>query len=215
MPTPKLTIQEPYAGLPRQPVCLRLAYLVSGLPDIQFLTLLGDRTPDGYQMLTAYEYQPPHEPREVRFDFFAHVLARVKGSDALEPSTFLQLLPQNFFVWSNELAGAFSEVCRDWHGFEEAQEAGLKLIWNPALFGVEEPIDECSEFTELVQDARPSKREIGKQNTTERHAAWQARYQALKSLHPGKSDTWIAEQIARRPEGEGRSSETIRRNMKG
>lgn len=58
------------------------------------------------------------------------------------------------------------------------------------------------------------KREVRKEETRARHEAWRREYRAMKSDHPGKSDSWIAQKIAKGPHGGGYTAETIRKNMK-
>jgi len=43
---------------------------------------------------------------------------------------------------------------------------------------------------------------------------WQEQYKKLKRAHSKKSDTWIAYQISKMDIGKGKSSDTIRKNMK-
>ena len=58
------------------------------------------------------------------------------------------------------------------------------------------------------------RREVGKQDTLARHKSWQKAYRKLKRTHPGKSDNWYSKKIAKMDISQGRSSETIRKNMK-
>jgi hypothetical protein len=58
------------------------------------------------------------------------------------------------------------------------------------------------------------KRENRKLSTQARNERWRKEYRVLSKTHPGQSDKWISNQIANRPMGEGKSSETIRKNMK-
>jgi len=58
------------------------------------------------------------------------------------------------------------------------------------------------------------RREARKLDTQARHKDLQRAYRELKRKHPEQSDNWCALQIARKPIGQGFSSETIRKNMK-
>jgi len=60
----------------------------------------------------------------------------------------------------------------------------------------------------------PSRVEIRKRETRRLHARWQTSYREFKKRHPTKSDSWIAQEIAKKPEAQGRNPETIRKNMK-
>lgn len=58
------------------------------------------------------------------------------------------------------------------------------------------------------------KREARKLETNKLHSAWKKEYRKLKRDHPDKPDTWYAQKIFKLPIAHGRSSETIRKNMK-
>ena len=59
-----------------------------------------------------------------------------------------------------------------------------------------------------------ARREARKLDTKAMHEGWQKDYRRLKKERPGRPDTWYARQISKSPAGEGRSPETIRKNMK-
>ncbi len=58
------------------------------------------------------------------------------------------------------------------------------------------------------------KREARKQATQAMYQDWKDAYLASLKKHPKKSDTWHSQQIAKLPIAQGKSSETIRKNMK-
>jgi hypothetical protein len=64
-----------------------------------------------------------------------------------------------------------------------------------------------SEIIHVVREAR-------KKKTLAMHRAWGTEYRKLTKRRPGKSDVWYSEQIASTKVGNGRSAETIRKNMK-
>ncbi len=59
-----------------------------------------------------------------------------------------------------------------------------------------------------------AKREARKLETNARNERWRKEYRKRKKDNPDKSDAWCAIQISRLDIAEGRSSETIRKNMK-
>jgi hypothetical protein len=65
LPVPTLRIEEEALGLPRQPVPLRLACLVTGLTCADFGYLLAEIQAGGQPYLSAYEYRPDDAPRLV------------------------------------------------------------------------------------------------------------------------------------------------------
>lgn len=72
--------------------------------------------------------------------------------------------------------------------------------------------------TSNTSDARytPSnaRREARKLDTKARNDSWQKEYRKRKREHPEKSDSWCALQISRMGIADGKSVETIRKNMK-
>ena len=216
MPVPSLSIEFPDEGLPRQPIPLRFAHLVTGLPVSEFLFLLAKRQEGRYEYLTGYEYVAGAEPREVRAAVYAEILEATTNEESAQE--LLKRLPSNHFVWSDELAAAFSQFIFDHPGMETAQAQGMGLSWNPALLGLDALVEECPDLSPLISGATPvtelSQRELRKRETTALHERWQTAYDELKEQHPLKPDSWIAEKISRQPVAAGRSSETIRRNLK-
>lgn len=59
-----------------------------------------------------------------------------------------------------------------------------------------------------------AKREARKLDTQALHESWQKEYRALKRKYPNKSDSWYSRKIAKMDIANGRSDETIRKNMK-
>jgi hypothetical protein len=59
-----------------------------------------------------------------------------------------------------------------------------------------------------------TRREACKLKTKALHESWQKEYLALKKRRPEMSDVWYSQQIAKMKIGQGRNSETIRKNMK-
>ena len=59
-----------------------------------------------------------------------------------------------------------------------------------------------------------AKREARKLDTQARNERWRKEYRKLRKEHPDKSDSWRALQISKTSLGGGKSSETIRKNMK-
>lgn len=144
MPIPPIRIDDPQSrGLPRQAVPLRLAYLITGLSFDNFLFLLADRQEGLYEYLTGYEYAAGSEPREVRRERYKRIeKEQARLPDATE-ADLVALLPRDHFVWSDELADAFSRFVRDCPGYEEAQRQGMGLSWTPALREFRALIEDC------------------------------------------------------------------------
>jgi hypothetical protein len=107
VPIPTLKIEDPDLGLPRQPVPLRYAYLVVGLPFRHFLGLLAVRHFDRYELLTAYEFRATAPPGKVPREFYEQ-LATNAPLDEPEGKSVARL-PPDHFAWSDELARALPD----------------------------------------------------------------------------------------------------------
>lgn len=58
-----------------------------------------------------------------------------------------------------------------------------------------------------------ARREIGKHDTQVMYESWRKAYRVLKRKHPGKSDVWYSQQIAKTHNPLGRDASTIKKHM--
>ena len=216
MPLPVLTFDDPVHGLPRQPVPLRFAYLVTSLSFREFRFLVTRLANDGAPYLRAHELGADRQVRTVEPADYEETLPRDTAKARLS-ATLIATLPHNHFIWSDDLLKALNKAVVDATGEPDARTLD-EPNWSPALHGMDDLLAECIDLSALTSDAtatsEPSQREKGKQKTAARHKAWQDACLELEQEHPDKSLSWIAQKIARSPMGEGRSVETIRKNMK-
>jgi hypothetical protein len=91
-------------------------------------------------------------------------------------------------------------------------------------FGAEGYSVDCEAIRQLVDaattgDSRytPSnaRRVARKLDTQAMYESWQKECRALKNRHPGKSDVWYSQRIAKMEIAKDRSAETIRKHMRG
>ena len=82
---------------------------------------------------------------------------------------------------------------------------------------------DCEKVKQLVDMATTSdprhtptntRREARKLKTQSRYKSWRKAYLALKKQHPGMSDKWYSQRIAKIDIAKGKSAETIRKHMK-
>ena len=57
------------------------------------------------------------------------------------------------------------------------------------------------------------KREARKMDTRAMYATWQKAFQTLRKKHPGRSNVWYSQQIAKTDTGQGRDASTIKKHM--
>ncbi len=73
---------------------------------------------------------------------------------------------------------------------------------------------EAKQSARKVYTRNNDKQMSNKVKTQAKYSAWQKKAIELQKKHPNKPKTWIAAQIAKLPISEGRSADTIRKNMK-
>ncbi|PMN12905.1 hypothetical protein BCT39_08960 [Vibrio lentus] len=73
---------------------------------------------------------------------------------------------------------------------------------------------EAKQSARKVYTRNNDKQMSNKVKTQAKYSAWQKKAIELKKAHPNKPKTWIAAQIAKSPISEGKSADTIRKNIK-
>lgn len=205
---PKLNISDRERGLPRQPIIVRRAFLVSALPFTDFLSLFITPRTRGDMLLTAYQYTdneelgtPPVSPQ----DYAKRLeIAQRYQYKKLSPQECVKYLPLKHFVWSNDLADAINQFIMIHHDHEVA---GKEIQWDTELDETEDLINKVE-----APSASPKPRKKKNKKST-RDECWRKERDKLKKANPRLSASAIATQIAKSPElnPEDRSSETIRR----
>lgn len=214
MPVPILEFDDPDAGQPRQPVPLRYAYLVVHLSFHCFLGLLAERVFDHYELLTAYEFRAMAPPGKVRREFYEQLATNTPPNEAEAES--VARLPSDQFVWSDELAAAFSDQIDLSIGREQANEEGMELEWHPAFHGLNDLLEECVDLSSLHpahSAVTLTGRDLQKQETLARQECWALAYDELRAKNSTWSISAIAREIARMPIAKGRYAETIRKSI--
>jgi hypothetical protein len=196
LPIPEFQFEDEARGLPQQKVPLRFAVLVSGLTVNQLVEM----TTNTFQLannviislLNCYEYSG----RKIRKCSPATTLAlldTVKKLDS-EKERFKKL-PSGWFVYSDELASAYSNWIDLTVSREYAVTQDMGLNWNPALYPFEKEIQACSLLPVAKSELSP--REKSKQATVRQHKTWHMEYVEAKKKNPALTDTHIATTIAK------------------
>lgn len=86
---------------------------------------------------------------------------------------------------------------------------GLAVDRNELSRLVDKPAPDAKAYKPSI-----TRREARKLDTRAMHERWKKAYRALKRKHRDKSDVWCSLQIAKTENPEGRSADTIRKNMK-
>ncbi len=140
-----------------------------------------------------------------------------------ELSSALKRLVRSYFGSNDRFLDIDSFAARSGRvspDFVDAQHAELRTQRNRIVRDLDSRIDAIVyvlQKSRTVGTSLPlrARRELGKDMTKRRHAAWQKEYRRLKKAYRTEKDTWIAGEIAKLSVADGRSAETIRRHMKG
>lgn len=197
MPIPEFNFDDEVNGLPQQLVPLRYAVLVTGLNVAQTVEM----TSNTFQLadditislLDCYEYSG-NKIRKCSPTATNRLLSAIRNLTS-DKERFKQL-PASWFVYSDELATAFSNWIDLTIGREQADIDALSLNWNPALAPYEREIKACSAVPLSKSASTP--REQGKRRTAQKHDAWYSAYIELKKSHPKKSDVQLSSAISKK-----------------
>lgn len=204
-------IEDPLTGEPRQPVALRLVPLITQLRVDEILYWLSEPPLEEMGcLLTAYEYQPDGNHRIPTPQMYAAIREEVTRESSFRKK--LARLPASHFVWSDELATAFTEFIDLFMDRDDAAADGMGLVWNVAIGPYASLIGECPDFS--GQGAQ--RRVLRKLRTAARNAEWQRRVDERALALPKMSHTKICEIVAKDLRGIGQETDpvTVRRNTK-
>lgn len=158
-------------------------------------------------LLTAYEYQPHGEPRVGTRQVYAAILDEVKQEASLRKK--LARIPPTHFVWSDELANAYTRFIDLYMSREDAAAEGMGLRWNVAVGTYASLIGECPDFP----GQGPSRRQERSFETAARHAEWQRRVDEKFHKLPKATHSHVSRLVAR-DLGPDADWQTIRRYTK-
>lgn len=195
-------------GLPRQPVALRLVPLITQLGVEDILSWLSSPPMDGMDcLLTAYEHRIEGEPRIGTRQLYSAIRSEIQAETSLRKK--LARLPTTHFVWSDELAGAFSEFIDLYMSREDAVAERMGLKWNVAVEPFKALLGECPNFGQSGE----SRREERRFETAASHSEWQRLVDEKARANPRHTHTRISQLVAK-DLGDKVSADTIRRQTR-
>jgi hypothetical protein len=156
-------------GVPRKPVPLRYAVLITELDVGSFCALLsgelhyaGAYDAIAEPLLSAYELSSAPSALKVTRSAMQSICSQV----ALRPTKKSQLkeIPKSFYVWSNDLADAFEHYITLVPGRDNARLWQLKLNWNPSLGNLKPLIEECPNPENIGSPKSVKAAEVEKRN---------------------------------------------------
>lgn len=197
MPIPELHFEDERKGLPRQPVPVRFAVLISGLTVLQFVEMMTNifKLDDhaAFALLDCYEFSAG-KIRTCRTSAISSIYEETKL--LCTEKKRMKHLPSSWFVYSDDMVSAFSNWVDLTVGRESAWEDDMGLNWNPALYPFESEIKACS--INPVSKKAISLREKGKNTTAQKYSSWHENYLIIKQQDPKKTDTYISGLIAKK-----------------
>jgi len=197
----------------KQPIPLRKVPLIAKWSPENLANLLTKDFEDCSCLLTAYEWVEGRAPRIVSPSTMQEALA---GLDAA-PDTHSKIakFPACFFVWSDDLEIAY-QTYHHYVSLRDELDMHGAFDTNPATHQYNDLLSECPNFSSnpyLIEGAQLSKRELNKQKNQDKYDRWQARADDLKNINPNMTAVSIANRIAIEAVGEGKASDTIRKNI--
>lgn len=150
MPIPTFHFDDETRGLPRQPVPVRFACIATGWSPNTIASLASGKTTGyGGPLIDIHAFNDiTKKAGDVAPSIYAAILKSLSGN----LSDDLQKLPANHFVWSDNLAYAFTTLINEADDTDEIRQYGIKIYWNPELGGNTSVIDECPDLSPLVKD---------------------------------------------------------------
>jgi hypothetical protein len=157
MPIPKLQFEDPTAGLPPQPVPVRLACIVANWSPALFAEVVLGKMNEHRPFITVHEFDPKADwTGEVQSENYEQYRQH-RGRPLCEQ---LAELPANHFVWSDDLVSAFSDLIDLTIGRESA--AGLGIRWQPALGDCADVVAKSIDLSSVTQaEDSPSSIRVG------------------------------------------------------
>lgn len=208
---PYYTFTSPLSGLPRQPVPVRLVQFILGMDTDRVVTWLSNHPLiPARPLITAWQYAPNGKHRKVRSKTYERLATKVGAASS--PSAKLSLLPRDHFVYSDELAMAFTDYIDTFLDRESASEANMGLEWNPTVRKLKRLVDQSPDFTS--QATTSQKQASRKKATAVRNRMWKAEIAKIRKQAKSKlSHSGACGILAKRP-GITVTAETIRRVTK-
>lgn len=150
MPIPTFHFDDETRGLPRQPVPVRFACIATGWSPNTIASLASGKTTGyGGPLIDIHAFNDiTKKAGDVAPSIYAAILKSLSGN----LSDDLQKLPANHFVWSDNLAYAFTTLINEADDTDEIRQYGIKIYWNPELGENTSVIDECPDLSKLVKD---------------------------------------------------------------
>jgi len=164
---PEIKITNIYEGIPQQPIPLRLVPLITGWSVPRIMLPLSEPLDPGYYLLTAYEFISGQNIKEATIVIIRDLIEKIELENNKVKQ--LEILPPNYFVWSDDLAHTWVESMYEMEHPPYVTYSEFKLIWHPALGAYEQLIDECPDLSTLIppqgeKRGRPVNPEIKERN---------------------------------------------------
>lgn len=214
----KKNIRDRLASQPDDPnrlIPLRLVPFITGWSVAETLAAFHERQLDRYYLLTGYEYDPKTGAERVaRPELYRGIARKLDARKATEEDQ-IRALPAYHFVRADALRWAFCDYVDSTVGREEAAEAGLGLVWNPATNHFQKLIDQSPDFAKVL--GKPlGRRDQRVAKTEARIHEWQRMVERIARDRPGTTHTRACQilEMELKQKGESVSAAYIRRVTK-
>ena len=172
MPFNTLFLDESGSPACNQPVPLRLVPVITNWPVELLLSLIAlgiEQNGQSVFLIDCFIYDDTDEPKAKHKEFYKDLLDTSTGID-------INNIPNDHFVWSDDLKKAFSNYIDLTCGREVAQNSGIKLVWNPDTSAIREDVERCPDFGMLLPEDI-----LNTNPTIRKYAGWCAHRQDLNN----------------------------------
>ena len=156
MPAPEFKFTDSPSGLPPNPVPVRLACLVSEWSPYLLASILGQL--ERFTSLKAYQFNANSDkinevPPSVYNDLHSEIKNLCADAGNRHSPDYLELLPVDHFVWSDDLVLAYSDYIDECVGREDAYET-CDFNWWPSFenrVSEQKAIEACPDLSQHVR----------------------------------------------------------------
>lgn len=158
MPAPEFKFTDSPSGLPPNPVPVRFACLVSEWSPYLLASILGQL--ERFTSLKAYQFNANSDkisevPPSVYNDLHSEIKNLCADAGNRHSPDYLELLPVDHFVWSDDLVLAYSDYIDEFMVREDADDF-CDFNWRPSFenrVSEQKAIEACPDLSRLVQGA--------------------------------------------------------------
>ena len=148
MPIPEFKFEDEKKGVPRHPVPVRFACIAANWAPKMFAALVAGEEKLGGPLLDVYEF---NGASRLFGEVHPETYSKLFSAQQKMVISDLEVLPVNHFVWSDELALAYSQLIDSTIGRDDASSEGMAIRWQPAFGENASVLEQCADLVTIVE----------------------------------------------------------------